>query len=50
MLAVAAVAEVVVLLAIGADLTRIALALFGIQLACAPALLTVSLRTRAPAS
>jgi O-antigen/teichoic acid export membrane protein len=49
-LAVAAVAEVIVLLAIGAHLTRIALALFAIQLACAACVLTVSLRTRAPVS
>jgi len=47
-LAVAAVAEVIVLLAIGAHLTRIAVALFAIQLACAACVLTVSLRTRAP--
>jgi O-antigen/teichoic acid export membrane protein len=44
----AAIAEVVVLLAIGADLTGIALALFTIQLVCAACVLTVSLRTRAP--
>jgi O-antigen/teichoic acid export membrane protein len=45
-LAVAAAAEVVVLLAIGAHLTRIALALFAIQLVCAACVLTVSLRDR----
>jgi O-antigen/teichoic acid export membrane protein len=49
-LAVAATAEVIVLLALGAHLTRIAIALFAIQLACAACLLTVALRTRAPAS
>ena len=49
-LAVAAVAEVIVLLAIGAHLTRIAIALFAIQLVCAACVLVVSLRTRAPAS
>jgi hypothetical protein len=49
-LAVAAVAEVIVLLAIGAHLTRIAVALFAIQLACAACVLMVSLRNRAPAS
>jgi O-antigen/teichoic acid export membrane protein len=47
-LAVAAAAEVLVLLAVGAHLTRIALALFAIQLACAACVLTVSMRTRAP--
>jgi O-antigen/teichoic acid export membrane protein len=47
-LAVAAASEVIVLLAIGAHLTRIAIALFAIQLACAACVLTVSLRTRAP--
>jgi len=43
-LAVAAVAEVLVLIAIGAHLTRIALALFAIQLVSAVCVLTVSLR------
>jgi O-antigen/teichoic acid export membrane protein len=47
-LAVAAAAEVLVLVAIGPHLTRIAIALFAIQLACAACVLTVSLRTRAP--
>ncbi len=47
-LAVAATAEIVVLLALGAHLTRIAIALCAIQLACAACVLTVSLRTRAP--
>ena len=47
-LAVAAVAEILVLLALGAHLTRIAVALFAIQLACAACTLTISLRTRAP--
>jgi O-antigen/teichoic acid export membrane protein len=49
-LAVAAVAEIAVLLALGAHLTRIAIALFAIQLACAAFVLTVALRTRAPVS
>lgn len=48
-LAVAALAEVIVLLALGAHLTRIAVALFCIQLACAACLLTVALRTRTQA-
>jgi O-antigen/teichoic acid export membrane protein len=47
-LAVAAAAEVLVLLAIGADLTGIALALFAIQLACFACVLGVSMRTSAP--
>jgi O-antigen/teichoic acid export membrane protein len=47
-LAVAAAAEVLVLLVVGAHLTRIALALFAIQLATAACVLTVSLRARAP--
>jgi O-antigen/teichoic acid export membrane protein len=49
-LAVAAAAEVIVLLALGAHLTRIAIALFVIQTACAACVLTLSLRTRAPVS
>jgi O-antigen/teichoic acid export membrane protein len=49
-LAVAAAAEVIVLLALGAHLTRIAIALFAIQAACAACVLTVSLRTRARVS
>ena len=49
-LAVAATAEVIVLLTLGAHLTRIAIALFAIQLVCAACVLTVALRTRAPAS
>jgi O-antigen/teichoic acid export membrane protein len=48
-LAVAASAEVLVLLGVGAHLTRIALALFAIQLATAACVLTVSLRVKAPA-
>jgi O-antigen/teichoic acid export membrane protein len=48
-LAVAAVAEVLVLLAVGAHLTRIALALFAIQAATAACVLTISLRRRAAA-
>ena len=47
-LAVAAAAEVLVLLAIGPDLTGIALGLAGLQLACAACVLTLSFRTRAP--
>jgi len=46
-LAVAAVAEVLVLLAIGAHLTGIAIALFAIQGATAACVLTISLRRRA---
>jgi O-antigen/teichoic acid export membrane protein len=49
-LAVAAAAEVIVLLALGAHLTRIAIALFAIQLVCAACVLAVSLRTRTPAT
>jgi O-antigen/teichoic acid export membrane protein len=48
-LAIAAAAEVLVLLAIGAHLTRIALALFGIQAVTAAGVLTISLRRRATA-
>jgi hypothetical protein len=48
-LAVAASAEVLVLLGIGAHLTRIALALFAIQLVTAACVLTVSLRMQAAA-
>ena len=44
-LAVAAVAEVVLLASIGANLERVALALFGLQLVCAVVLLTLSFRT-----
>jgi len=44
-LAAGAAAEVVLLLAIGADLTRVALALSGPQLACAAAVLAISLRS-----
>jgi O-antigen/teichoic acid export membrane protein len=44
-LAAAAVAEVVALIGIGADLTTVALALFGVQAACAAAILTLALRT-----
>jgi O-antigen/teichoic acid export membrane protein len=47
-LVAAAIAEVLVLLVVGADLTGIALALFAIQLATAACVLTISLRTRAP--
>lgn len=43
-LAAGAVAEVLLLLAIGAELTQIALALSALQLACAAAVLTLSLR------
>jgi O-antigen/teichoic acid export membrane protein len=46
-LAVAAVAEVLVLLAIGAHLTGIAIALFAIQGVTAACVLTISLRRRA---
>jgi O-antigen/teichoic acid export membrane protein len=44
-LAVAAVAEVVLLLAVGANLTRIAVALAVVQLGCASCLLVQALRT-----
>jgi O-antigen/teichoic acid export membrane protein len=44
-LAAAAVAEVVALIGIGADLTTVALALFAVQAACAAAILTLALRT-----
>lgn len=43
-LAAAAVMEVVLLAAVGANLTGVALALFGLQLACATIILTLSLR------
>jgi O-antigen/teichoic acid export membrane protein len=43
-LAVAAVMEVVLLAAVGANLTGVALALFGLQLACATVILTLSMR------
>jgi len=43
-LSAGAVAEVLLLLAIGADLTQIAVALFALQLACAAALLTLAFR------
>jgi O-antigen/teichoic acid export membrane protein len=45
-LAVAAVAEVVVIASIGADLERVALALLALQLMCAGVLLMTSFRTR----
>jgi len=48
-LMVAAVAEVVLLIAIGADLTAVALALFVVQGAAALTLLMISLRRRSPA-
>jgi O-antigen/teichoic acid export membrane protein len=44
-LAVAAVAEVVLLLAVGANLTGIALALAGLQLVCASCMLVQAART-----
>jgi glycosyltransferase involved in cell wall biosynthesis/O-antigen/teichoic acid export membrane protein len=46
-LAAAAAVEVLALLAVGADLTGIALALFGLQLFCAASMLTLSLRAPA---
>jgi O-antigen/teichoic acid export membrane protein len=49
-LAVAAAAEVLVLLAVGAHLTRIALALFAIQAVTAACVLTISLRRRPAAT
>ena len=45
-LAVAALAEIGLLAAIGADLEQIAVALMGVQLACAAVILTLSFRTR----
>ena len=48
-LAAAALVEVAALLAIGPHLTRIALALFAVQLVCAACVLTISLRDRATA-
>jgi O-antigen/teichoic acid export membrane protein len=48
-LAAAAVAEVVVLVAVGADLTGIALALFLLQASCAVLMLADAFRTSAPA-
>jgi O-antigen/teichoic acid export membrane protein len=47
-LGAAAAAEVVVLLAIGPDLTGIAFALFALLLVCAACVLTLSFQTRAP--
>jgi O-antigen/teichoic acid export membrane protein len=44
-LAVAAVAEVVLLASIGANLERVALALFALQLVCAAVVVTISFRT-----
>jgi glycosyltransferase involved in cell wall biosynthesis/O-antigen/teichoic acid export membrane protein len=46
-LAAAAAVEVLALLAVGANLTGIALALFGLQLLCATSMLALSLRTPA---
>jgi glycosyltransferase involved in cell wall biosynthesis/O-antigen/teichoic acid export membrane protein len=45
-LGVAAAVEVLVVLAIGAELTEVALALFVLQLLCAAAMMTLSLRRR----
>ncbi len=47
-LAAAAAVEVLALLVVGANLTSIALALFGLQLICAASMLLLSLRTPAP--
>jgi glycosyltransferase involved in cell wall biosynthesis/O-antigen/teichoic acid export membrane protein len=47
-LAAAAALEVLALLVVGANLTSIALALFGLQLLCAGSMLVLSLRTPAP--
>lgn len=44
-LGVAAVVEVVLLAAVGANLTAVALALFGLQVACAASMLTMALRS-----
>jgi hypothetical protein len=47
-LAAAAVAEVAVLVAVGADLTGIAVALFALQASCAVFMLADAFRTSAP--
>jgi hypothetical protein len=47
LLAVAAVAEVALLVGIGADLEEVALALMCLQLVCAAVIVTLSFRTRA---
>ena len=47
-LAAGVVAEVVLLLSIGDDLTAIAMALLGIQAVCAAVILTMAMRQRAP--
>jgi O-antigen/teichoic acid export membrane protein len=47
-LAPAAAVEVLLLLAVGANLTEIALVLFGLQLVCAGTMLSLSLRTPSP--
>jgi hypothetical protein len=47
-LAPVAAVEVLLLLAVGANLTEIALVLFGLQLVCAGMMLSLSLRTPAP--
>jgi O-antigen/teichoic acid export membrane protein len=47
-LAPAAAAEVLLLIAVGANLTQIALVLFGLQLVCATVMLGLSLRTPSP--
>jgi glycosyltransferase involved in cell wall biosynthesis/O-antigen/teichoic acid export membrane protein len=49
-LAAGALAEVLLLLAIGAELTQIAVALFALQLACAAAVLFISVAAGAPRS
>jgi O-antigen/teichoic acid export membrane protein len=46
LLGVAAAAEVVLLAGIGADLEQVAVALFGLQLACAAVMVTVAFSTR----
>ena len=47
-LAPAAIAEVVLLVAIGANLTQVAIALFGLQLVCAVTMLALALRYTRP--
>jgi O-antigen/teichoic acid export membrane protein len=48
LLALAAVAELVMLLAVGSDLVSVAWVLVGLQLVLAPLLLGMSVRSRAP--
>jgi hypothetical protein len=47
-LAVCLVMEAVLLILIGADLTTVAIALFGVQLACASSTMLLAVRQRGP--